>query len=241
MGILIGFSGLANSGKDTCADYLAENYEFAKISLADPIKRMVMEIYDFSEEQLWGPSENRNKPDKRYIKECEFCSSTGKIKYKWHGKHSTRTCSMCDGEKQNLTPREALQKFGGVGRECWSETWLNICLKNAKKLLGNNATCYSRTEGVIPDVNVFIRKCVRGGVTIADARYRNELDAIREARGKLVRIKRPESGLIGDAAEHPSETEQQSIPDSYFDYIIDNNGSLDELYNKIKYMYNSFK
>lgn len=38
---LIGLTGKAGAGKDTVADYLVEMHRFKKISLADPIKRML--------------------------------------------------------------------------------------------------------------------------------------------------------------------------------------------------------
>ena len=154
MGILIGFSGLANSGKDTCADYLVENYKFAKISLSDPIKRMVMEIYNFSEEQLWGESGKRNKPDKRYMKPLHLSKDRRSAEHMGY-----------------LTPREALQKFGGVGRECWSGTWLSICLRNAKKLLITPGASYSRKSGV---GELIFNKRMIPGIAIPDGRYKNE-------------------------------------------------------------------
>lgn len=63
---LIGLGGLAGSGKDTAAAALVEKCGFVKMAFADPMKRFAMEMWDFSEEQLWGPSERRNAVDPRY-------------------------------------------------------------------------------------------------------------------------------------------------------------------------------
>jgi len=63
---IIGISGLAGSGKDTVADFLLNHEGFVKMSLADPIKRFAMDVWEFSEEQLFGSSRFRSFPDKRY-------------------------------------------------------------------------------------------------------------------------------------------------------------------------------
>lgn len=51
---LIGLCGQKRSGKDTCADYLVDNYNFTKYSFAYPIKRGVMELFGFTEAQVFG-------------------------------------------------------------------------------------------------------------------------------------------------------------------------------------------
>lgn len=63
---LIGLTGRAGSGKDTIADILVSRHGFKKIALADPMKRFCREIFGFTDEQLWGPSEKRNEPDPRW-------------------------------------------------------------------------------------------------------------------------------------------------------------------------------
>lgn len=64
--MIIGISGLAGSGKDTVADFLVQQRDYVKVALADPLKRICQDVFDFSDDQLWGPSEKRNAPDKRY-------------------------------------------------------------------------------------------------------------------------------------------------------------------------------
>ena len=43
--MLVGICGKAGSGKDTVGDYLVKEYHFKKISLADPIKRLVEDVF----------------------------------------------------------------------------------------------------------------------------------------------------------------------------------------------------
>lgn len=62
---IICFSGMAGSGKDTIADLLVSK-NYLKIALADPLKRMAHCAFDFTIDQLWGPSNFRNEIDPRY-------------------------------------------------------------------------------------------------------------------------------------------------------------------------------
>jgi hypothetical protein len=66
--MIIGITGKAGAGKDTAADVLVERFNFVKVALADPLKRICKDAFDFSDEQLWGPSEKRNEPDTRYLR-----------------------------------------------------------------------------------------------------------------------------------------------------------------------------
>ena len=50
---LIGFTGVAGSGKDTAADYLWERYGFLKMSFADPLKRAASQIFGIKLELLY--------------------------------------------------------------------------------------------------------------------------------------------------------------------------------------------
>lgn len=54
MPIVIGICGKKFHGKDTIADYYVKKYQFTKISLGDPLKYAMKEIFGFTDEQLWG-------------------------------------------------------------------------------------------------------------------------------------------------------------------------------------------
>jgi len=261
--MILGLSGLAGSGKDTVADILVSKHGFVKVALADPLKRICKEVYDFSDEQLWGPSEMRNAPDKRY--------PTGRWdKYAWccaactEAVHGTsfeektpgllsegRDCAVCDGYTLGkdlhfvptpafLTPRYALQRLGTEwGRDCYDNTWVDLAIRTAKKLL-EGSSVYSQRHGLVLGEDFKIasaRLYAMGesmaappcGVVIPDVRFKNEVKAIKEAGGKLVRINRPGVGLDGAAGQHRSETEQQEIPDSVFDFILQNDKTLRHL------------
>src|SRR4051812_10494441 len=56
-------AGGAGSGKDTVGEHLHARYGAVVIAQADPLKRFVRDVFGFSEQQLWGPSQLRNEPD----------------------------------------------------------------------------------------------------------------------------------------------------------------------------------
>lgn len=201
--MIIGVSGFSGSGKDTVADSLCKDPLFAKLAFADGIKRILRELFDFSYEQLWGPSAARNLPDERYPREGGY-----------------------------LTPRHALQSLGTEwGRNCYENVWVELAIRMAKRLDGSSILRYSPTEGVIPACDLALPN---KGVIITDCRFKNELDSLRAAGAKLVRIHRP--GVEMPPYAHSSETEQATIPDSFFDYVFRNDGSLEDLPTKCAIM-----
>lgn len=215
--MIVGISGLAGSGKDAAADILVKNHNFAKVALADPLKRICKEVFAFTDEQLWGPSDKRNEEDKRYPH--TFAGSLSE-------------------PRGYLTPRHALQQLGTEwGRHCYHNVWVDYALRVSKALLEDPEYTYLYTAKIgLHDPQPGSRSDRRpySGVAISDVRFKNEIKAIREAGGILVRMLRG-LGLDGDAAKHISETEQQEIPDSTFDFIVDNREwSLEQLQEEIE-------
>lgn len=176
-----GNRGSAGAGKDLVADYLVKKHGFVKVALADEIKRIAMRLWDFSEEQLWGPSELRNIPDERYLRGYALGCGCLAPSYKDVNKTSrpgslvetrfwvpevTMLCSEHDDPnwirglsfktepvKTYLTPRHALQQIGTeVARAVDPDVWVRFTMKVAKELLEYKHLMYSRTEGVIPSV-----------------------------------------------------------------------------------------
>ena len=52
--MLIGVLGRKGSGKDTVSDYIVNKYNFEKMIIADPLKIACKELFNFTDEQLYG-------------------------------------------------------------------------------------------------------------------------------------------------------------------------------------------
>src|SRR5262249_21718742 len=122
---VIGICGRAGAGKDTAADVLVKEFGFVKVSLADPLKRICREVFAFTEEQLWGPSECRNEPDKRYRRRpsgydangrpIDKCGCLRENKRAFMDAEDYRDhlpCPAVFSGDEFLTPRHALQQLG---------------------------------------------------------------------------------------------------------------------------------
>ena len=106
--------------------------------------------------------------------------------------------------------------------------WVDYALRVAKKLLEEETTeVYDARRGLIEPSTMCM---VPGGVEIPDVRFRNEVDAIRAAGGKIWRISRDGAGLQGAAAKHQSEAELDTIPLDLFTQHVSNNSTLEALY-----------
>lgn len=229
MKLIIGITGLhqdaeknrqtTGAGKDAAAARLIEKHSFVRIGIADHLKRICKAVFDFSDEQLWGPSEERNKPDFRYPRggalgahnkerlavyrqalERLLAYSAEQVpdhaaKVKELQRYVTEWEALA-----YLTPRHALQQLGTEwGRNCFDQVWIEDALRTAQQLLQDSYLAYTEKEGLIQRVQQYSQgefEAVEswpetlGGVVFSDVRFHNEFDAIKRAGGKIVRVKR---------------------------------------------------
>ena len=206
---LIAICGNAGCGKDTAADHLVNNYGFEKISFAGPIKKFGKRVFDFSDDQLYGPSESRNKVDHRYDHGSTWDEAEDRLALFGPGWCEQVVPDFVPRDYHTLvhwfelSPRIMLQQLGTEwGRGIDKDIWVKAALRKAHTL----------------------PKCV-----ITDVRFFNELDLVKKAGGKLVRIHREETddnaALLG-SGNHQSEMELTMFTDDMFDAVINNNQSL---------------
>lgn len=121
-------------------------------------------------------------------------------------------------EKKEMTVRDLLQK---IGTDCMRNhlhvnTWVNALFADYRE-----ESIYdprSKTGG--GDGSNWI---------ISDMRFPNEMEAVKERGGMTVRVVRPNNPY--PSPDHASET---SLDDAEFDIEIINDGSLEDLYIKVK-------
>jgi hypothetical protein len=203
--MIISLTGNTGVGKDTMADYMVAHYGFVKISMADPFKRIAKDIYDFSDEQLWGPSEARNRADTRYRRP--------------------------DGSY--LTARIVTQLLGNeLSRLAYPETWIVYMQRTVKQI--QSGYFYDEKKGAykVPGKNSRYT-----GIIVSSCRFRNEIEAIKEMGGVAVRLKRPAltagDFLATGIQNHASESEQLTLPDEFFSYVLEVPEGIDAFYQAI--------
>lgn len=132
-----------------------------------------------------------------------------------------------------LSPRIMLQSLGTEwGRQVADEDiWVNCMIRTAKCVLDGEQ--YDRRVGL---VGRDPRQPKPRGVVVSDVRFQNELRVIPANGGRLIRVRRPDTDkdaqVIG-IKSHASEMEQKSFKDKNFDVVIQNTGTLDDLYEKV--------
>lgn len=193
---IVGFTGVAGSGKDTAAQALVGR-GWVRIGLADPLKRACQEWFGWPDALLWGASELRSHPD---------------------------------AARGGLTPRHALQHLGtGFGRACWADTWVDLLLRDAERVTSGGWS-YSPESGAVSARASGRFAPPASGVVVTDVRFANEVDAIRRAGGRVLRVERRGAGLVGAAASHASERE---IARLVVDGVLYNDRSIEELHESV--------
>lgn len=98
------------------------------------------------------------------------------------------------------------------------------------------------------DPDVWIKTAIRNtplleNVYMTDVRFPNELQALKANGWITVRLKRTtqsDDTRIGTGTTtHESEIALDGVPDSAYDFIVENNGTLQELYGQLDVLYNS--
>jgi len=208
---IIGIVGFIGSGKDTIADYLTNFHEFRRESFANSLKDAVSMVFGWDRTMLEG----RTKSAREWREQVDPW---------WSQRLGIE-----------ITPRWILQYWGtevcrrGFHDDIWIAALENK-LRNSKD-----------------------------DIVISDCRFPNEIRSIKDAGGIVVRVVRgPEPEWYNAAVAvnrgpngnsewalskaklerlqvHSSET---SWVGTNFDYVLDNNGTIDDLYNQVKTIIN---
>jgi hypothetical protein len=200
------FVGKAGSGKDTAAQ-LVKNLVpgTAPIALADPLKEFARTVFGFSHEQMYGPSSRRGEPS-------SWSGETIDHTFEWAKGSFARETGMpiqclvrwmSNILTTDRTGRYILQTLGTeVGRDWNQNVWIDTALKTAGRVLSEE------------NVNL---------VTITDGRFKNEVLRVKEIGGIVINIRDPDRV---STSSHVSEKEQDSIPDFWYDAVINNDKSV---------------
>lgn len=188
----------------TFADYASSTFwPFVKAyNFADPLKRMCIALFGLDREQCYGTEEQKNS-----LSEVRWENLPGVITCPelWDHMHP-------DGESEYglvyhkvgpMTAREFMQTFGtDICRKIKDDVWVSLCIKQIKDENPNLAL-------------------------IGDCRFKNEIDAVHEAGGKVIYFTRNSESSDGHDSEKASEYKD------HYDCIIDNTNIGVEEQNKL--------
>ena len=204
--MIIGIAGFQGSGKDTIADYLQNIYGFKRDSFAATLKDAVAAVFDWDRTLLEG----RTRASREWREQRD----------EWWSNRLG----------QDITPRWVLQYWGTevMRRGFHDDIW-------------------------IASIENKIRNS-RDNVVLSDCRFPNEIASIRTAGGIIVRTCRGTDPEWFHAAEvvnrgptqNLSWASNRSVLDNFkvhasetawvgteFDHVLDNNGTMDELYAQV--------
>ena len=203
---IIGVVGLIGAGKDTIADYLVNIHQFRRESFANTLKDAVSSVFGWDRELLEGRT--RHSREWREQVDAWWATRLG---------------------MPELTPRWVLQYWGTevVRRSFHDDTWI--------------ASLENKLSKTTDDV------------VISDCRFPNEIAAIKRAGGAVIRVHRgpdPEwygyAEIVNSGPQNLEWTTSKLALEKYnihasetawigteFDAVIDNNSTMDHLYQQV--------
>jgi hypothetical protein len=203
--MIIGVCGFIGTGKDTIADYLVNIHQFRRESFANTLKDAVASVFSWDRELLEG----RTKQSRAWREQQD----------EWWSERLGR----------EITPRWVLQYWGTeVFRQGFHDDIWIASLENKMR---------KTTDDIV----------------VSDCRFPNEIKAIKNAGGRVIRVVRgpdPKWYKLAEAVNvgprhaqwaiskaelakfniHASET---AWVGTEFDTLLDNNSTLDHLYQQI--------
>ena len=254
--MIIGLSGKKGTGKDLIGQMIQhlteykegdcsfEEYQsmcssdgilfhrYETMKFADTLKDMVCMLIGCSREELESEEFKATPLGKEWERTVFHISSKDNkaletfdtyeqaVTFSAHWEEYYDQIVFVEEEEVIMTPRLLLQLLGTeCGRRILHPNiWVNALMSQYTK--------ETRKFGEYVDGGPMMIKKYPDWV-ITDCRFPNEKEAIEKKDGFVIRVNR----ITGDDSLHASEV---SLDDAKFKYVIDNNGSIEELYKEVK-------
>lgn len=146
--------------------------------------------------------------------------------------HGYRKVSFADAIKDALNSMMGWHHAMWENRE-WKETPQPLLGMSPRDMALSLGTTWGR-DTVDPDIwiKLAIAKADQIPAVIPDVRFENEAQAIRDAGGVIIEVVRPDNPF--PKINHKSEVR---LPPELIDFSIINNGSVDDLHQKIENLF----
>ena len=213
--ILLGHK--ARVGKDTSAGFL-ESFGYIRYAFADKLKATVSDLYDFTEEQMYG--EDKDLEDTRFLNNIDNPLIFDEIYVGQDGSVQRSRARRNPDYRSFLTPRRILQRFGQDQRLIYPDIWAQYVFNEIEK----------------SDHNVFV---------ITDFRFKNEYTVARRwadlsFNNQLFTVKINRPGVsLHTGSNDISENDLNDFDE--WDYIIENDSTLEDLAIEVIKMKDSLK
>lgn len=223
--MVIGISGRLGSGKDTVGKII----QYLKCHSVGDIT--IQDTLSCSEHDWWLEEQSGLEVKKFAGKLKVIGSMLSGVPVEYFEDQGFKKLPM--SPEWGMTYREFLQKLGteAMREGLHTNVWVNalfadykpVCNKFESKMLQTGG---NYTSSICSDCNCF------PNWIITDMRFPNEMEAVEQRKGITIRVTRPDF-LSFEAMLHPSET---ALDDAKFDYEIINDGSLEDLVEKVKHI-----
>ena len=215
MSRLIGLGGKLRAGKDAVGDYLEEKHDFVKLGMSDALNEALLKLNPWIPKEPLGPVVGTTVTS--YERYQTLHDAVGYVE-----------------AKKNPEVRRLLQVLGTeVGRDMIDpDVWVNIAEKKIREHWANGKS-----------------------VVITAMRFPNEIEMLQRMGGFSVWVERPEAERLSNGLENEigrgtpdkvsegrtgsqeaiqSHASENSVSANEFEYVLVNDGTLDQLYRKVE-------
>ena len=222
---LIGISGKAGAGKD----------------LVGVIIQYLVHTTGIINMEYWEDFKNKSTFNQIVFSQYVIKKFADKLK--------TIVCLLIGCTREQLEDREFKEKE--LGEEWWYYKGRN------NSLIPYNQTSKRSTEDLIKPtprlllqligtdlfrkqlhpntwVNASFANYLNNAWIFTDVRFPNELEAIKKRKGITIRVNRGLVERTGKMIQGPEHISETALDDAKFDYVIENNGTIEELIEQVK-------
>ena len=213
--MIIGIAGNMNCGKSTVADiFKGEGYQ--EIAFADNLKEMAMSIFGLSYDQVYTQAGKMKLFKKKFLKLIPYTSPM-----RLNVVHIVKIIRWITTNNEMVVTTEMRNELMGME---------GTTFDSPRRLLQWLGTEMGR-DVIDEQFNILvafnkIQSNSWKNVLISDCRFANEREYVKGKGGKIILIKRSSEKV---ATTHLSENDMGS--DDEYDYIIQNDGTLQQLKN----------